>query len=209
MCGFLLRWGSGCDGHCDCSNGASCDRLTGFCDCRAGYMGKKCEIACPDGLWGANCIHHCLCMHNGGCNPETGECTCAAGWMGPACEFLCPFGQYGLNCARDRVHPDTLVQIAMTCVNVKMERSVIQSAATAPVSPDGEDGNAIDVCLWIIFCYLHCILNVLLYVQYVLRFSTDQPQAFGAGQLHLYARLVQCHCGSSLMKLLSTKIGQE
>ncbi|KJH40681.1 EGF-like domain protein, partial [Dictyocaulus viviparus] len=55
--GSMLRWGSGCDGHCDCSNGASCDRLTGFCDCRAGYMGKKCEIACPDGLWRANCIH--------------------------------------------------------------------------------------------------------------------------------------------------------
>ncbi|VDL86995.1 unnamed protein product, partial [Nippostrongylus brasiliensis] len=37
------KWGSGCNSECQCSNGATCDRLTGFCDCPAGFMGKNCE----------------------------------------------------------------------------------------------------------------------------------------------------------------------
>lgn len=50
---YCSRWGSGCGSECQCSNGATCDRLTGFCDCPAGFMGKNCET----GWVQVSCMH--------------------------------------------------------------------------------------------------------------------------------------------------------
>ena len=35
--------GTYCSESCDCLNGAKCDRVTGACDCKPGFIGNTCE----------------------------------------------------------------------------------------------------------------------------------------------------------------------
>jgi len=70
-----------------CCNGGSCNKkkiqATGFgCDCRAGYRGIGCEIACPRTV-------HGVCNKAGTCD-KYGRCHCWDDARGEACELLCP-----------------------------------------------------------------------------------------------------------------------
>ena len=39
------RYGVNCESTCDCANGASCDSVTGACNCLSGWTGPKCLVA--------------------------------------------------------------------------------------------------------------------------------------------------------------------
>ena len=38
------RYGANCDSICDCANNASCDPVTGTCNCLTGWTGPKCLL---------------------------------------------------------------------------------------------------------------------------------------------------------------------
>ena len=40
-------YGEDCSEECECQNGASCDDLTGQCNCTAGWMGETCNESKP------------------------------------------------------------------------------------------------------------------------------------------------------------------
>ena len=79
------------------------------CVCRAGYVGRVCDVECPGGVL-------LPCGGHGTCNATTGTCRCAAsdsaghwtgpqcgacrtGWSGPDCRAVCPAGAGGVPCS--------------------------------------------------------------------------------------------------------------
>ena len=36
-------WGNQCANKCQCMNGATCDPVTGYCNCTAGWLGTTCD----------------------------------------------------------------------------------------------------------------------------------------------------------------------
>ncbi len=71
----LGRYGTNCEGKCECLNGANCDTETGKCICLNGWSGPKCEKRiCPLELYGENCENICQCNQNNSisCHPWTG-----------------------------------------------------------------------------------------------------------------------------------------
>lgn len=51
-----------CEQQCECYNGASCQHITGECECAPGYVGPKCLETCPSHKFGLNCMEECKCM---------------------------------------------------------------------------------------------------------------------------------------------------
>lgn len=68
----LFRYGKNCQSRCQCvmNQTASCDNRYGFCTCKDGFVGSRCEHPCPIGFYGASCNKTCpLCQHSAPCNP--------------------------------------------------------------------------------------------------------------------------------------------
>uniref|UniRef100_A0A8D3EBW1 Multiple EGF-like-domains 6b n=1 Tax=Scophthalmus maximus TaxID=52904 RepID=A0A8D3EBW1_SCOMX len=89
------RFGADCQQQCECENGGQCDRQTGRCGCRAGWIGELCEkgepgksllCACEAGRFGSGCEERCRCSHGVACHHVTGECQCPPGWRGKLCD---------------------------------------------------------------------------------------------------------------------------
>ena len=94
------RWGPGCVRTCPCENGATCDPVSGDCQCTAGYEGATCDHACQLGYYGQGCREKCRCkngergkyfrvytkiifpMSGGVCDHVSGACRCDKGWQG-------------------------------------------------------------------------------------------------------------------------------
>ena len=98
----------------ECSNMGTCDRATGVCKCRAGFMGSACEFTrCPGGIEsGKDCNGHGVCISmreaaehdNGHALLRTTTyslwdqhkilgCACDDGWTEFDCSLrTCPFG---------------------------------------------------------------------------------------------------------------------
>ena len=117
---------AGVHAYTECSSRGVCNRLTGICDCFAGYSGKGCRrTACPN-----DCSGHGICSRNVDANYEyslagapkayfssqywdeetTMRCQCDRGYEGPDCsDRICPHGDDVLTtCAADSNH-DTQV----------------------------------------------------------------------------------------------------
>ncbi|KAM4568634.1 N-acetylglucosamine-1-phosphodiester alpha-N-acetylglucosaminidase isoform 1-T1 [Fundulus diaphanus] len=67
-------YGDSCNQTCSCSNGSSCDPVSGRCLCPPGFHGERCEQACPLGFFGASCAQECHCDDLCPCDPQTGSC---------------------------------------------------------------------------------------------------------------------------------------
>ncbi len=95
-------YGDDCAGVCACENGASCNHITGECNCTAGWRGEACNegiliptfialaehqfyAACPDGYYGDGC-QACMCENGASCDHISGDCDCTAGWTGLLCD---------------------------------------------------------------------------------------------------------------------------
>ncbi|XP_078331930.1 scavenger receptor class F member 2-like [Crassostrea virginica] len=83
------KYGEGCKQKCTCQNNATCDHVTGKCDCSrvVGKTGDHCDEDCPPRFFGLNCSLSCNCsqFQNPVCNPQTGTCTCQSGKTGHNC----------------------------------------------------------------------------------------------------------------------------
>lgn len=105
-------FGAGCRGHCLCKNNATCNHITGACECGPGWRGQYCDRPCPDGFFGHKCRSVCSCTSSDDkelapfaakCHHVTGVCKCPEGWTGPDCRTPCPPDRYGENCAKSCV----------------------------------------------------------------------------------------------------------
>ena len=54
-------YGAGCSEQCACQHNASCDHVSGACQCAEGWRGRYCEKACPEGFFGQDCQRFCSC----------------------------------------------------------------------------------------------------------------------------------------------------
>uniref|UniRef100_A0A8R1I6E0 EGF-like domain-containing protein n=1 Tax=Caenorhabditis japonica TaxID=281687 RepID=A0A8R1I6E0_CAEJA len=81
----------------ECQNGGICmhtSNRTPVCQCRKGFIGKRCEKECPDGFGGVRCElslrqgvcsrHRAKCFNGGRC--IGGFCTCPPDFTGNQCE---------------------------------------------------------------------------------------------------------------------------
>ncbi|XP_033117244.1 N-acetylglucosamine-1-phosphodiester alpha-N-acetylglucosaminidase-like [Anneissia japonica] len=69
------RYGTSCEGICECRNGAACEVTTGECHCLPGYRGVFCDEVCPVGFYGHNCQEACYCPGQSCfCHHVTGNC---------------------------------------------------------------------------------------------------------------------------------------
>lgn len=58
-------FGAGCRGTCLCKNNATCNHITGACECGSGWRGQYCDRPCPDGFFGHKCRSVCSCTSSG------------------------------------------------------------------------------------------------------------------------------------------------
>lgn len=80
-CKFLAD----CNMHGECVDDPVNPKATGFCNCSAGFTGRRCEYK--------ECIGGCSGVDHGQCNRHTGECICNPGvWGGDKCQInlICP-----------------------------------------------------------------------------------------------------------------------
>lgn len=91
--------GSGCQGVCECQQGASCDPVSGQCLCPAGFHGQFCEKGCQPGFFGDGCQQRCDCHKGVPCDPVSGLCLCPPGRTGATCDLDCRRGRFGPGCA--------------------------------------------------------------------------------------------------------------
>lgn len=42
-------YGQFCEQKCQCAGKYGCDHVTGACHCGPGFVGQKCDVACPPG----------------------------------------------------------------------------------------------------------------------------------------------------------------
>ncbi|OQV17597.1 Multiple epidermal growth factor-like domains protein 10 [Hypsibius exemplaris] len=82
----ITKWGPQCTKICRCQNGASCNPITGKCECADGWMGEMCGNPCPSGQYGALCLQQCRCENGALCDHVTGACKCQPGTCGPLCQ---------------------------------------------------------------------------------------------------------------------------
>ena len=81
--------GHDCAFTCDCKNLATCDHVTGHCNCLAGWSGTRCDKPCNEGFYGQYCIHECQCQNGATCDSVDGTCLCPPGYEGEYCERTC------------------------------------------------------------------------------------------------------------------------
>uniref|UniRef100_A0A0L8HVM8 Fucolectin tachylectin-4 pentraxin-1 domain-containing protein n=2 Tax=Octopus bimaculoides TaxID=37653 RepID=A0A0L8HVM8_OCTBM len=97
------KYGTHCDGKCNCRKKDICDRVTGICPrgCPPGFRSATCQKACRKGTYGDECRKRCHCIDSS-CNPENGHCAhgCEAGYLGESCQEFCKEGTYGINCTK-------------------------------------------------------------------------------------------------------------
>ncbi|XP_078331970.1 uncharacterized protein LOC111099217 isoform X2 [Crassostrea virginica] len=98
------KYGEGCKYKCTCQNNATCDHVTGICDCSqvVGKTGDNCDKDCPSQFYGLNCSSSCNCskFQNPVCNSYSGNCTCESGKTGHNCSEDCRNNTFGPDCAK-------------------------------------------------------------------------------------------------------------
>lgn len=53
--------------------GGICDKISGFCACKPGWRGLKCNRICLKGYFGKGCSEPCRCHNNLPCDHITGK----------------------------------------------------------------------------------------------------------------------------------------
>jgi hypothetical protein len=81
-------FGRNCLQTCTCNEDEECNKMTGFCNCSAGFMGSTCHQTCPGGTYGLSCASQCQCFTTGtrSCHHINGSCDCLDSWTGELCE---------------------------------------------------------------------------------------------------------------------------
>ncbi|XP_078331968.1 uncharacterized protein LOC144625337 isoform X2 [Crassostrea virginica] len=96
------NYGKGCKHRCTCQNNATCDHVTGICNCSrvVGKTGDSCDEDCPPRFYGFNCSSSCNCseFENPVCSPLSGICTCESGKTGHNCSDDCRNNTFGPDC---------------------------------------------------------------------------------------------------------------
>ncbi|KAK0067662.1 fibrillin-3, partial [Biomphalaria pfeifferi] len=101
-------YGVGCSDKCSCNAAttSSCDKVTGHCTCKSGYIGSDCaEDINECNINSYNCTANSTCENT----PGNYVCKCEAGFFrdGTVCD-ACTDGWYGINCVNqctcDRTH---------------------------------------------------------------------------------------------------------
>lgn len=120
--------------HCECKSNEPTSECKDICKCRTnlcsvGFIGKKCEIPCPDGLFGQHCSKNCTCIkeNTSKCNPESGDCICKNDdknrYYGLNCEFKC---DGILNCSTNLKHNCTCELTLEQKVNNLIKNQTLQ-----------------------------------------------------------------------------------
>eukprot|EP00105_Crassostrea_gigas_P004906 XP_011418275.1 PREDICTED: protein draper isoform X1 [Crassostrea gigas] len=85
-----------------------CHIETGTCqDCKPGYQGYRCELACNEGFFGTECKETCgHCRDVSHCSNINGTCLNGrdAGYLGDFCKTPCDRGLYGSECSETCGH---------------------------------------------------------------------------------------------------------
>lgn len=93
-------YGRGCKSQCNCPDMDYCDPASGYCQCKQGYRGRKCNEPCSNNTYGNGCNKQCKCHVTMLCDHVTGTCFCDKGLFGENCGLVCPHGFYGRNCTQ-------------------------------------------------------------------------------------------------------------
>ncbi|XP_071787990.1 uncharacterized protein [Asterias amurensis] len=114
-----ITYGQDCKRRCRCGPDASCDPVTGLCEC---IDSTNCTSRCPVNRYGPKCrwkcrcrggcdhmtgscdnadesYRTCDCLNGGSCQARSQSCRCQPGWTGGRCGEPCPSGFYGEECA--------------------------------------------------------------------------------------------------------------
>ncbi|XP_038058089.1 uncharacterized protein LOC119729553 [Patiria miniata] len=114
-------YGPGCKRSCRCGPDATCEPITGVCEC---VHPENCTARCSRNRYGPTCRQKCRCKKTGECDQVTGACIvtdgspsscgclnggtcrshgkpcrCPAAWTGRLCDVPCPSGYYGDDCS--------------------------------------------------------------------------------------------------------------
>ncbi|XP_015116474.1 uncharacterized protein LOC107040768 [Diachasma alloeum] len=127
-------------------NGSHVEKCVATLDCKPGFIGKHCDIECPEGTWGILCRHVCKCGTSKACNRITGRCECPEGWKGSNCTEPCETGKYGLNCSLDcpcghlngnchHVTGNCLDSVSITPEMSNWTQPGLEASTTAPPPP--------------------------------------------------------------------------
>ncbi|XP_070193808.1 multiple epidermal growth factor-like domains protein 11 [Littorina saxatilis] len=93
-------YGHNCTQTCSAGCEDVCDKVSGHCTCKPGWLGPACDAECETGTYGHNCTQTCSAGCEDVCDKVSGHCTCKPGWLGPACGAECETGTYGHNCTQ-------------------------------------------------------------------------------------------------------------
>ncbi|XP_062566931.1 protein draper-like, partial [Saccostrea cucullata] len=97
------KYGDKCQFECSCENNATCNHVTGNCDCSSvnGWTGEICQEECHGGFYGPNCSLPCNCSNfqDPVCHPVSGKCFCRSGKRGENCSLGCEMYNFGPDCA--------------------------------------------------------------------------------------------------------------
>ncbi|XP_070193809.1 multiple epidermal growth factor-like domains protein 6 [Littorina saxatilis] len=78
-------YGHNCTQTCSAGCEDVCDKVSGHCTCKPGWLGPACDAVCPGRTYGLNCMHNCSAHCNGTCDKATGHCACNRGYIPPLC----------------------------------------------------------------------------------------------------------------------------
>eukprot|EP00105_Crassostrea_gigas_P001076 XP_011413099.1 PREDICTED: multiple epidermal growth factor-like domains protein 11 isoform X2 [Crassostrea gigas] len=99
------KYGEECKHVCSCGNNATCDHVTGICNCSSveGKTGTLCDEECPPTFYGRNCSFACNCsdVQSPVCDVVSGVCVCENGKKGDNCTEGCGNYTFGPNCIRN------------------------------------------------------------------------------------------------------------
>nr|XP_034336147.1 protein draper isoform X4 [Crassostrea gigas] len=99
------KYGEECKHSCSCRNNATCDHVTGICNCSSikGKTGTLCDEDCPATFYGRNCSLACNCsdVQSPVCDSISGDCICESGKRGNTCTEDCTSYTFGANCVKN------------------------------------------------------------------------------------------------------------
>ncbi|KAH9488617.1 hypothetical protein Btru_061290 [Bulinus truncatus] len=81
------HFGPNCVSLCTCNSSktADCNKVSGTCVCKPGWIGNNCDQDCDSTHYGKDCAFLCNCQNSATCSNINGSCICQSGWSGDDC----------------------------------------------------------------------------------------------------------------------------